>query len=220
MARFRRKPVRVEAVQLRWDNWDEMCEHADVGNCDAAGCYIDAEGRVTDGPNGRLLLKIPGVGVAVQGDWIVRMPDGGLEVFKPAAFAALFESHADYKLDFEPDWKKYMELASIVFARPRHNAYWNELRELLVEARADAVQYVHDVKAEELAAARADERDVQPAPPHSERWGVYCLDGPAAGMWCGIETDERAARTIASLFHERTTYDIPGGYRYEARRLP
>ena len=31
MAKFRKKPVVIEAVQLEWNNWDEMCTHADVG---------------------------------------------------------------------------------------------------------------------------------------------------------------------------------------------
>jgi hypothetical protein len=59
---------------------------------------------------------------------------------------------------------------------------------------------------------------------HSEKWGIYCLDGPAEGMWCGIpriETDRRTAETIAPMFHDRSVVDgVHGGYRYEARRLP
>jgi hypothetical protein len=65
-------------------------------------------------------------------------------------------SASDYKVEFEPDWKRYPKLASIF--EPRVNVYWEELRSLLVEARADAVRYVSDVKMEELAKARAEER--------------------------------------------------------------
>ena len=167
MARFRLKPTPVEAIQLRWDTWSEMCEHI-AAPCTMSGppvgCYVDQDGNETDDTNGRMGLKIPrpasvpdGVEIAVQDDWIVRM-DGELVVYKPDAFAALFESHADYKVAFEPDWSQYPRLAEAFVHRPRENTYWKELRALMVDARADAVQYVHDVRAEELTAARADER--------------------------------------------------------------
>jgi hypothetical protein len=103
MARFRTKPVPIEAVQLRWDTWSEMCEFIAApgglkyGNPE--GCYVDADGNGTEDTNGRIGLKIPSPGgrvvVAVQDDWIVLMPDGALVVYKPDAFARLFESHAD-----------------------------------------------------------------------------------------------------------------------------
>ena len=66
--------------------------------------------------------------------------------------------HQDYSVEFKPDWTKYPKLASIFEHRPSKNVYWEELRELLVEARADAVRFVHDARVEELAAARANER--------------------------------------------------------------
>jgi hypothetical protein len=60
------------------------------------------------------------------------------------------------------------------------------------------------------------------------RWGVYCLDGPAKDTWCQhveghrieTETDERTARTIAHLFRSRSEHVLPGGYHYEERELP
>jgi hypothetical protein len=64
------------------------------------------------------------------------------------------------------------------------------------------------------------------ASPRSEKWGVYCLDGPAAGTWCQhteghrIETDERTARSIMFLFRNRSAFTFPGGCLYEVRRLP
>lgn len=165
MAKFRLKPTAVEAVQLLWSTWSEICEFiGDPGGLKEGGpegCYVDANGEVTEDTNGRIGLKIPrkpdGVEVAVQDDWIVRM-DGELVVYKPAIFAKLFESHADYRVAFEPDWGKYPKLAAAFVHRPRENVYWDELRALLSDARADAAQYVHDVRVEELAAARADER--------------------------------------------------------------
>ena len=29
--KYRKKPVVIEAIQLRWDTWSEMCDHAKVG---------------------------------------------------------------------------------------------------------------------------------------------------------------------------------------------
>jgi len=176
--KFRLKPKPVEAVQLRWDTWSEMCEMigapgglceiigAPVGLKDGSpeGCYVDAWDRETTDTNGRIGLKIPrktregveGVEIAVQDDWVVRM-DGELVVYKPEAFRALFESHADYKVTFEPDWSKYPKLAYRLrdSVDPKLNA---EVAVLLTDARADAVQYVRDVRADELRKAREDER--------------------------------------------------------------
>ncbi len=103
--KFRKKAVVVEAVQLRWDTWTEMCEHADVGKFEDGkpeGCYIDAEWRRTEDTNGRIGLRIPFFGdahlsahreglLAVQDDWIVRDADG-LSVYKPDVFVTMFES--------------------------------------------------------------------------------------------------------------------------------
>lgn len=57
-------------------------------------------------------------------------------------------------MDYESQWSKYPKLAAIFEERPRENVYWTELRSLLRDARADAVRFIEDVKAEELAKAR------------------------------------------------------------------
>lgn len=63
MAKFRRKPTPVEAVQLRWDTWSEVCEliaaPGGLKEGHPEGCYVDAEGNVTEDTNGRIGLKIP-----------------------------------------------------------------------------------------------------------------------------------------------------------------
>ena len=185
MAHFRRKPTPVDALQLRWDTWSEMCELADVGKFadgHPEGCYVDAEGRVTDDSNARIGLRMPygPVGhVAVEGDWIVRMPDGELVVLKPVAFEALFESHADYEVEYRPRWPRYPHLDVVQEADQELR---EELKKLLVDARADAVQYVLDVRAEELLRARADERG-------RIRKGLDCVD----------PSDEAAAVSVREL---------------------
>jgi ribosomal protein L37AE/L43A len=98
MAKFRKKSVIVDAVQLRWDTWKEMCEHAGVGKLEDGkpeGCYVDAYGNLTEDSNGRIGLKIPtlqGVTIGVEGEWIVRGSDGALWPVGPNSFIATYES--------------------------------------------------------------------------------------------------------------------------------
>jgi hypothetical protein len=161
MAKFKKKSV-VEAVQLRWDTWKEMCEHAGVGKLTEGkpeGCYVDAEGRITDDSNGHLGLRVPGKGgspfsiLGVEGDWIIRGINGELYSCKPDVFAATYEKDDDYKTDFEPDWRKYPKLLDALldaFEIPddqkRLARLETELRNLIIEARADALRYANDVK--------------------------------------------------------------------------
>ena len=105
MSKYRKKPVVIEAIQLRWDTWGEMCAHADVGRVGEGkpqGCYIDWDGNPTDnypgsGPEGqeaRIGLYIPtleGLMVGTEGDWIIRGVKGELYPCKPDIFAATYE---------------------------------------------------------------------------------------------------------------------------------
>ena len=63
MAKFRSKTVIVEAVQLLWSTWSEMCEFiAAPGGLKEGhpeGCYVDQDGNETEDTNGRIGLKIP-----------------------------------------------------------------------------------------------------------------------------------------------------------------
>lgn len=166
MAKFRKKSVVVEAVQLRWDTWSEMCEHAGVGlfsEYKPEGCYVDANRHITNDGNDRIGMKIPrdtsGFFVlAVENDWVVRDPNGKLYPYPPFVFAQLYERDADYKTAFEPDWEKYDILASALAGRSLvdQELASEDLRQLLVEARADAVRYISDVKADELTKAHAE----------------------------------------------------------------
>jgi len=51
MAKYRKKPVEIEAVQLRWDTWCEICDFVGVGKLadgKPQGCYVLADGSTTD----------------------------------------------------------------------------------------------------------------------------------------------------------------------------
>ena len=88
MAEYRKKPVVIEAVQLRWDTWDEMCEHAGVGK------LIDGKPEGVFGPDSEINLHIPtleGLMVAEENDWVIRGVAGELYPCKPDIFALTYE---------------------------------------------------------------------------------------------------------------------------------
>jgi hypothetical protein len=98
--KFRTKPVVIEAVQLLWTTWSEMCAHADVGRLvdgKPEGCHVDADGKPHTPPeegNGCIGLLIPtleGLMLGVEGDWIIRGVKGELYLCKPDIFNATFE---------------------------------------------------------------------------------------------------------------------------------
>lgn len=85
--KYRKKSVVIEAVQLRWDTWDEMCTHAGVGRLENGA----PEGRL-DGET--MLLDVPtlnGVVTATQGEWIIRGVKGELYPCASDIFEATYE---------------------------------------------------------------------------------------------------------------------------------
>ncbi len=97
MPQFRKKPVVIEAVQLRWDTWSEMCEHAGVGfhsEGKPEGCYVGADGKATNEVTDIMGLRIPtleGEMLASQNDWVIRGIKGELYPCKPDIFAATYD---------------------------------------------------------------------------------------------------------------------------------
>ena len=96
--RYRKKPVVVEAVQLKWDTWEEICEHAGVGHLrdgKPEGCYVGPDGKQTADSTGRIGLLIPtleGVMLGIEGDYIIRGVKGELYPCKPDIFQATYEA--------------------------------------------------------------------------------------------------------------------------------
>ncbi len=85
--KYRKKSVIIEAVQLRWDTWEEMCEFIGVG-------------RLTDNqPEGRmnslrLGLDIPtheGLMHADENDFIIKGIQGEFYPCKPDIFMKTYE---------------------------------------------------------------------------------------------------------------------------------
>lgn len=88
MANFRKKPIVIEAVQLTWENWFDICVHAGVGK------LKDNRPEGFLGDNNECCMSIPtleGVMTANQNDWIIRGVKGELYACKPDIFAMTYE---------------------------------------------------------------------------------------------------------------------------------
>lgn len=96
MARFRSKPVEIEAVQLTPDLWSRLLA---IGEALPHGVFV--EGSLgPDCPNGmwfdgtRLKCRSRNGNVlAAEGDWVIQESDGsGCYPCKPDVFAAKYEA--------------------------------------------------------------------------------------------------------------------------------
>ena len=96
---FRKKPVVIDAVQLLWENWNEICDFI-PRPWFQEGCYLDSAGEVTKDTNGRLGLlintlennKVTGSLIASQGDWIIKGVNGEFYPCKPDIFEKLYDA--------------------------------------------------------------------------------------------------------------------------------
>lgn len=88
MGKYRKKPVVIEALQLRWDTWQEMCDHAGVGK------LSDGKPEGTMGENNACCMFIPtleGLMRANENDWIIKGVKGEIYACKPDIFEATYE---------------------------------------------------------------------------------------------------------------------------------
>lgn len=97
MAQYRKKPVVIESVQLRWDNWSEMCDFIGAENFKKGfcGCYVDNNGEATEDASFPTMgLKIPtleGVMLGRQDDFIIKGVNGEFYPCKPDIFEKTYE---------------------------------------------------------------------------------------------------------------------------------
>ena len=99
MAKYRKKPVVIEAVQLLRSTWNEMCKHAGVGKLSKGKpeeCFVNAKGEVCSFPDAddRIGLQIPtleGLMLGIEGDYIIKGVKGELYPCKPDIFEATYE---------------------------------------------------------------------------------------------------------------------------------
>jgi len=95
--KFRKKPVVIEAVQLQWDTWSEMCDHAGVGKL-ADG---KPEGQMYGKESIQLVIPtLEGVMIANENDWVIKGVKGKIYPCKPDIFEETYEPEyqdSDYK---------------------------------------------------------------------------------------------------------------------------
>lgn len=93
--RYRKRPVEIEAVQLTWDTWSEMCEFAPVGVGGCRGVHVDADGKWSDERGDRMGLLIPtleGDMLAVENDWVIKGVKNEFYPCKPEIFAETYDA--------------------------------------------------------------------------------------------------------------------------------
>tara|TARA_Y100000310_G_scaffold343128_1_gene449351 strand:+ start:8442 stop:8738 length:297 start_codon:yes stop_codon:yes gene_type:complete len=95
MAKYRTKPVEIEAVQLRWSTWAEMCEFlGDIISKDNPGRFSDEYSDTCDEEGQFIKLTIPtleGDHIAKHGDMIIKGTRGEFYPCKPEPFADKYE---------------------------------------------------------------------------------------------------------------------------------
>jgi hypothetical protein len=80
----------IEAVQLTWRSWNEICDFAGVGKLSEG----KPEGFNPNGNPDEIGLRIPtleGVMEATEGDWIIRGVEGELYPCKDSIFRKTYE---------------------------------------------------------------------------------------------------------------------------------
>lgn len=97
MAKYIKKPIVIEAVQLRWDTWGEICDFIgeDFVSKGFTGCYIDEDGKVSDDASNKAIgIKIPtleGEMLGVENDYIIKGIAGEFYPCKPDIFYKLYD---------------------------------------------------------------------------------------------------------------------------------
>lgn len=105
MAFFRKRSVVIQAVQLTWANWDEICEFV-PRPWFVRGVWLDKDGtplpegsyRFGEGNNdlGLILRTLESQEFLAKGnDWIIRGVNGEFYPCKPDIFAATYEPFGD-----------------------------------------------------------------------------------------------------------------------------
>jgi len=85
--KFRKKPVVIEALQLKWDTWSEMCDFIGIGKLSDG----KPEGRQDGEKIGLDIPTLEGVMQAKENDWIIKGIKGEIYPCKPDIFEATYE---------------------------------------------------------------------------------------------------------------------------------
>ena len=86
--KFRKKPVIIEAVELRQDSLSELYEFLDITN---KGCFLDC-GYGIDPTDGQFkITTLEGIHTASIGDYIIKGVKGEFYPCKPDIFKLTYE---------------------------------------------------------------------------------------------------------------------------------
>jgi hypothetical protein len=95
MARFRKKPVVIEAVQLNWKNWNEVCDFlGEIISKSNPARYGEASDTCGEPGPDYINLNIPtleGKHTALHGDWIIKGVKGEFYPCKPDIFKLTYD---------------------------------------------------------------------------------------------------------------------------------
>ena len=84
VGKFRKKPVVIEAIQLKWENWPQICEFMDVP--------VNGVGSMGDHPKiAMTIFTLEGDIKASEGDWIIKGVNGEFYPCKPDIFEKTYE---------------------------------------------------------------------------------------------------------------------------------
>lgn len=92
--RYRKKPVEVEAVQLCWKNWNEICSFLDVVGPENPGRQVDTFSETCGEIGPYIELTIPtleGDHIARHGDFVIKGVKGEFYPCKPDIFRATYD---------------------------------------------------------------------------------------------------------------------------------
>ena len=99
--KFRKKPVVIEAVQLRWSQWNEVCSHlGEIIGPDNPARNVDTFSNTCGEAGPYIELMIPtleGAHTARHGDWIIKGVHGEFYPCKPDIFEKTYEAVEDGK---------------------------------------------------------------------------------------------------------------------------
>lgn len=99
MPRYRKKPVEISAVQLRWDTWNQVCEEIlEKSQCITYGVTITPDGIVHKKPEiadgnriGLQIETLEGPMLGQEGDFIILGVEGEVYPCRPSIFHATYE---------------------------------------------------------------------------------------------------------------------------------
>ena len=99
MGKFRKKPVVIDAVQLTWATWGEICEFITLpwGPEGVHGTY-HKDGVQCDNCTDKMALVIPtleGNHLALENDWIIKGVNGEFYPIKNDIFEKTYEKVED-----------------------------------------------------------------------------------------------------------------------------